>query len=116
MLVLALAGGAAGASAQTPQPSETQEHLASEIKQLTEQLGENRKLLDVQHPTQQQVDRAAAEASPLSERAKASVDRLGPRAAAAKARLDELGTKAEKGETEDVTKHRDEVQRDFQVN
>ena len=46
VLVLALAGGAAGAFAQTPQPSETQEQLASEIKQLTEQLGENRKQME----------------------------------------------------------------------
>ena len=116
-LVLAMLAVLAGAAwAQTTSPSETQEHLNASVQQLTEKLAANRQLLDVRRQTRQQLDSAAAAVPPLLAEAQALVERLTPRVAATKARLDPLGTKPEKGEPEDVTKHREELQKEYQAN
>ena len=116
LLVFALAAAPAGAWAQGAPGSETQDHLAASVQQLSDKLGANRKLLDTRHQTRRQLEAAATAASPLATEAQALVDKLAPRVVAMKARLDQLGTKPEKGEPEDVTKHRDEVQKEYQAN
>ena len=116
LLVLVLTLLCGGAWAQAVAPSETQDHLSASVQALTEKLAGNHKLLDARHPTRAQLDAAAAAVPPLLAQAQALVERLTPRVAATRARLGPLGTKPEKGEAEDVTKHREELQKDFQAN
>ena len=99
----------------TPEPpkSETQEHLSASVQQLSDKLTDIEKRVDVQRLTPGLLTQLSTDIAPLVTESQAIVERLTPRVAALKARLDQLGTKPEKGESADISKERDTLDKGF---
>jgi small-conductance mechanosensitive channel len=115
-----ISGGAmaqvAAPSGAPPVKSETQEDLDASVQRLSNDVADLQKRLDVSRPSNALLQDLGTQVSPLVTRAQALVDRLTPRVAAIKAPLDQFGPKPDKGETPEVTKERDTLQKAFDDN